>query len=153
MEKQQAYLKIQSYCAYQERCSLEAYQKLQTYDISESDCREILAQLVAEEYINDARFAKAYLLGKLRKQWGLQRIRRELQQRQIPTDIIEQVVDEVYDEQAYTDQLLRTLEKKKPTIKAANNYELSQKLAAFAYQKGFEMDAIRAAIKQLLANN
>ena len=52
------------------------------------------------------------------------------------------MLDEI-DEKEYLDVLRPLLKQKRKSIRAANDYELNQKLARFALSRGFTFDLIR----------
>ncbi len=69
--QKQALIKAESYCAYQERCQQEVRDKLYSWGLHEVQVENVIAELIASNFINEERFAKAYAGGKFRiKKWG-----------------------------------------------------------------------------------
>ena len=67
--------KIKSYCAYQERSHQQVRYKLIELEVYGDDLEEMLSILIAENYLNEERFARSLARGKFRfKQWGRQKI-------------------------------------------------------------------------------
>jgi regulatory protein len=63
--------KIYHYCAYQERSHQEVKNKLHELELSPSEIEEMISHLITEGYLNEERFAKAFVGGKFRvKNWG-----------------------------------------------------------------------------------
>ncbi|MEM9022951.1 MAG: hypothetical protein AAGB22_04370, partial [Bacteroidota bacterium] len=56
--------KLQSYCAYQERCRKEVFDRLREWRITGERAEEIVDQLEAENFVDEARFAQAFVQGK-----------------------------------------------------------------------------------------
>ena len=68
-----------------------------------------------------------------------------LWQKHIDEDIRQQVLDEVDDDE-YLSVLKPLLQQKRRSTKAANDYELNQKLVRFAVSRGFTFDIIRQCL-------
>ena len=98
--KQAALLKMQKYCAYQERCHQEVIRKLYELKIYGDDQDEILASLVTDGYLNEERFARSYARGKFRiNQWGRVKIKQGLKQKQVSDYCIEAGMQEISEEE------------------------------------------------------
>lgn len=71
LDKKTAQLKLANFCAYQERSQQEVREKLLKMGISADDTEDVIAFLIAENFLNEERFAIAYAGGKFRvKHWG-----------------------------------------------------------------------------------
>ncbi len=68
-----------------------------------------------------------------------------LWQKHIDDDIRQRVLDEVEDDE-YLAVLRPLLKQKRRSTKAANDYELNQKLVRFALSRGFTFDIIRQCL-------
>ena len=140
--------KMAKHCAYQERCEKDVLDKLKTYDLSESDRREIFKYLCINRFVNNERFAKAFVRGKINQSgWGLNKIRFHLIQKGIDKTIIDEAL-QAFDEEGYRQRLIEVLQSKAKTVKAANDYEKKRKLAAFAIQRGFEAPLVWEVLKE-----
>ena len=141
--------KMAKYCAYQERCVKEVRDKLKTFDIAEEEKSKILDYLLDNRFVNDERYAKAFVRGKVNQSgWGVNKIRFHLIQKGIDKNIIEEALGQT-DEEAYRQRLIEILETKSKTVKAANDFEKKRKLAAYAMQKGFEGSLVWETLKDL----
>ena len=140
--------KMAKFCAYQERCVKDVKDKLKTYDIAEKEKNIILEYLLDNRFVNDERFAKSFVRGKVNQSgWGVNKIRFHLIQKGIDKDIIEEALGQT-DEEAYRQRLIEILKAKAKTVKAASDYEKKRKLAAYAMQKGFEGSLIWEVLKE-----
>ena len=140
--------KMAKYCAYQERCVKDVKDKLKTYDIAEKEKNIILEYLLDNRFVNDERFAKSFVRGKVNQSgWGVNKIRFHLIQKGIDKDIIEEALGQT-DEETYRRRLIEILKAKAKTVKAASDYEKKRKLAAYAMQKGFEGSLIWEVLKE-----
>ena len=130
--------KMAKYCAYQERCVKDVTDKLKTFEISSKDRKEILNYLIDNRFVNNERFAKAFVRGKINQSgWGLNKIRFHLMQKGIDKALIDEAL-QAFDAEVYRQRLIEVLKTKAKTVKAANDFEKNRKLAAYAIQKGFE---------------
>jgi len=76
--------KAATYCAYQERCHQEVERKLVAWNIDPEIHDEILSDLIQQNFLNEERYAKAYVSGKVNiKKWGRYKIKLELKSRQV----------------------------------------------------------------------
>ena len=141
--------KMAKYCAYQERCVKDVRDKLKTYDISQEDRDKILDYLLDNRFVNDERFAKSFVRGKINQSgWGLNKIRFHLVQKGIAKELIDEALEQT-DEAVYRQRLIDILKTKSKTVKAANDFEKKRKLAAYAMQKGFEGSLVWEVLKEL----
>ena len=115
--------KMAKYCAYQERCVKEVRDKLKTFDIAEEEKTKILDYLLDNRFVNDERYAKAFVRGKVNQSgWGVNKIRFHLIQKGIDKDIIDEALGQT-DEEVYRQRLIEILKTKAKTIKAASDFE------------------------------
>lgn len=153
LTKQQGLQKMQKYCAYQDRCHKEVRSKLLELGIYGDDLEEIMVDLIEENFLNEERFARSYARGKFRfKCWGRIKITQELKRRMISDYLIRKAMEEI-PEADYQRELYQFLERKLPLIKAKNDFERRQKLAAYAQRRGFESEYIWATVKELVDGN
>ena len=130
--------KMAKYCAYQERCVKDVRDKLKTFDLPQKEKDKIIDYLVDNRFVNDERFARSFVRGKINQSgWGLNKIRFHLIQKGIAKDIIDEALGQT-DEETYRQRLIDILKTKSKTVKAENDFERKRKLAAYAMQKGFE---------------
>lgn len=141
--------KMAKYCAYQERCTKDVSDKLKTFDISEESKKEILDYLIDNRFVDDERFAKAFVRGKINQSgWGVNKIRFQLIQKGINKELIDDALEE-FDQDVYREKLIAILKAKAKTVKADNDFQKRQKLAAYAMQKGFETSLVWEVLKDL----
>ena len=140
--------KMAKYCAYQERCVKDVTEKPKTFELTQKEKDEILDYLIDNRFVNNTRFAQAFVKGKINQSgWGLNKIRFHLAQKGIDKAIIDEAL-QTYDEETYRQRLLDILKSKAKTVKAENDFEKNRKLAAYAMQKGFEANLVWEVIKE-----
>ena len=141
--------KMAKYCAYQERCVKDVREKLKTFDIPQAEKDKIFDYLLDNRFVNDERFAKSFVRGKINQSgWGLNKIRFHLVQKGIAKEIIDEALEQT-DEEVYRQRLIDILRVKAKSVKAETEFEKKRKLAAFAMQKGFEGSLVWEVLKDL----
>ena len=140
--------KMAKYCAYQERCVKDVTDKLKSFDIPQESKDEILEYLLDNRFVDNERFAKAFVRGKVNQScWGVNKIRFHLMQKGIDKELIDEALVQT-DEEVYRQRLIDILKTKSKTVKAASDYEKKRKLAAYAMQKGFEGPLVWEVVKE-----
>ncbi len=148
-EQQSAFLKASAICSRSETCTSDIHEKLKKWGIDEDDSLAVINQLKEENYIDDERFARAYIKDKFRfNQWGRQKIAYMLHSKKISKEIQEAAFEEIEDD-SYSDKLLKLLTDKEKTIKAKDQYDKRNKLMRFAMGRGFESGKIYAVLKEM----
>ena len=141
--------KMAKYCAYQERCVKDVKDKLKSFDLPEKEKTKILDYLLDNRFVDNERFAKAFVRGKVNQSgWGVNKIRFHLMQKGIDKELIDEALGQP-DEEVYRQRLIDILKTKSKTVKAASDYEKKRKLAAYAMQKGFEGPLVWEVLKVL----
>ena len=144
--EQEAYLQLAALCAQAEHCQQEMRDKMRRWEFDETAQNRIIARLVKERYIDDERYARAFVKDKIRyNKWGRRKVQLALWLKHIDADIQQRVLDEI-DEKEYLDVLRPLLKQKRKSIKAESDYELNQKLVRFALGRGFGFDIIRQCL-------
>ncbi len=142
----EAYLALAALCAQAEHCQYEMLEKMRRWEVPEEAQARVMAKLIKERYVDDERYAEAFVKDKIRyNKWGRRKVEQGLWQKRIDEDIRKRVLDDVDDEE-YLKVLRPLLKQKRKTIKAQNDYELNQKLMRFALGRGFTFDIIRQCI-------
>jgi regulatory protein len=137
---QQAKPKIEHYCNYQERCHQEVTDKLYAYGLNTDDVNFLLGHLVRGGFLNEERFSKAFAGGKFRqKQWGRNKIKRELKIRKVSDFCIKKGLKEI-DEDEYMKTLQRLAEKYNRTLKDKLPFIREQKTLKHLVAKGYEYE-------------
>lgn len=144
--EQEAYLQLAAVCAQAEHCPQEMRDKMTRWGVDPEAQERVVARLVKERYIDEERYARAFVKDKIRYQkWGRRKVQQGLWQKRIPDEIQQQVLSEM-DDEAYLSILRPLLKQKRKTTKAQSDYELNQKLVRFALGRGFTFDIIRQCL-------
>jgi regulatory protein len=144
--EQDAYLQLAALCAQAEHCQQEMRDKMKRWGIDAATQDRIVARLIKERYVDDERYARAFVKDKIRyNKWGRRKVQQGLWLKHIDDDIQERVLGEV-DDSEYLAVLRPLLKQKVRSIRAENDYERTQKLVRFALGRGFTFDIIRQCL-------
>jgi regulatory protein len=117
--------------------------KMKRWGVEPDAQDRVVARLIKERYIDNERYARAFVKDKIRyNKWGRRKVMQALWMKRIDDDIQHRVLDEI-DDKEYIDVLIPLLKQKRKTIKAKSDYELNQKLVRFALGRGFDFGIIR----------
>lgn len=149
-DRKTAKLKAADFCAYQERSQQEVRDKLYSYGLHQQDVEEVLTELIVEGFINEERFAKAFIGGKFRiKKWGRQKILQQLKPHKLSDYCIKKGLEEI-DPEEYWQALIGQAQKKYQQLSGHSEYIKKGKLSQYLYGRGFESDLIRQAVDQIV---
>jgi regulatory protein len=149
----EAVVALERLCAYQDRYVKELRLKLQEFKVEPVDAEVILKYLVDENFVNDARYADAYVRGKIRSNhWGAVKIRLALLTKGIAEKWIDAALENFPKEEYYT--ILRDLaQRKQETLTDESEFEQRQKISATLYRAGFETDLVLEVVNELFTPN
>ena len=152
LSKEQILQKIRSWCAYQERSQQEVRMKLLQYQLHVAEREEIIATLIEETFLNEERFAKAFVRGKFRiKHWGLAKIKLELKKHNISDHVLQKAIKEIEADE-YGKALDKLIEKKIRSLEPMNEFQKRAALFRYLYSKGYESDLIQKRIEAIKNN-
>lgn len=136
---EEAKTKLESYCAYQERCHKEVQKKLKELRMIPEAVDQIIQHLIQENYLNETRFAQAFARGKFKnKSWGKNRITRELKLREISSFNIKIALKEIT-EHDYLSSFEALVEKRLTQLNSEKNLQKKKKkLVDYLFYRGWE---------------
>jgi regulatory protein len=134
--------KSEAFCAYQERCSAEVIEKLVRMGAQDGEILIVLNALIENKFLDDARFAAAYAVGKLRiKHWGINKIKQGLQLKKLDPALIQDSLQKMYDQENYFGILQQIADRKwRELAKEKDPWTRKQKLFRFLASRGFKYD-------------
>lgn len=138
--------KLAARCSVSEQCLSDIEAKLSRYDLTEEEHTRILRHLVEEKYVDDRRYAEAYVKDKYRfNKWGRIKIAQGLRMKGIDNETIKSAMEAI-DEEEYMNILRDLIKAKRKSTRGASEYEINGKLIRFATGRGFEFAAIRECL-------
>ena len=147
--KEQAIQRIRHYCAYQERAQQEVRDKLYELGMTKDEVEEIMSDLIAENFLNEERFAVQFAGGHFRiKGWGKVKIQHALQQKRVSSYNIK-IGLKAIDGDAYLKTLEQLATKKWNSLKGERGLSRMAKTYAFLQQRGFEPILYQPIVQKL----
>ncbi|NNF36612.1 MAG: RecX family transcriptional regulator [Saprospiraceae bacterium] len=142
--------KMRRYCAYRERSHKEVRYKLVEMKVYGMDLERIMTQLIEEDFLNELRYARAYVSGKFRmNKWGRNKILLGLKQQSISPYCIKKAMEEI-DAVEYNAVLYQLLEKKIRQYSKDDVYSKRNKLIKYALGRGYNMNEMMSHIEALI---
>lgn len=133
---------LERLCARAEKCESDARRLMRGWGVAAADAERVVTQLVAARFIDDGRYASAFVREKLSLSgWGLYKIRAALQRKGIAREHIEAALAAA-DGTDMGERLRERLERKLRTIRAATPYERKNKLIRYGLSLGYEYDTV-----------
>lgn len=138
MINQEVLLKLEHFCAYQERCHAEVVTKLYSLKITPDEIDAVIVRLIETNFLNETRFACSFARGKHRiKHWGKIRITNELKMRQISAFNIALALKEISAEE-YETTFEALSEKCWNSIQEKNTLKKRKKFCDYMLRRGYE---------------
>ena len=149
MAKEQALQKLRHYCRYQERCQTEARNKLFELGINKNEHDELILELARENYLNEERFAQAFVIGKFKiKEWGRKKIRYALKEKRVEHDVIERALEKI-NVNDYLESLQKLAKEKYESLKDEQYLVRKKRTMDYLMQKGYEEGLIKSSLDVL----
>jgi regulatory protein len=152
MEKEKVLPYLQNLCAKREYCRSEILKKAETaLEGDRQAAQEMLDSLVADRFVDDARYAAAFarerssLTG-----WGPEKIRYALMMKGISKADIAAALEEV-DQDAAEAKLLKLLTAKRNALQG--DPFIKFKLIKYALSRGYRYDDVGPAVESILSEN
>ncbi len=142
---------LANFCVYQERCYQDIEKKLATYNIIPQVKEEIILYLLQNNFLNEERFAKNWVSGKINKKWGKRKIEYQLRMKGISERNIQLALATI-DNEIYKNTLLAIAIKKTEMLKEESNYKKKIKLTKYLQSKGFETELIFEVVQQVISS-
>ena len=141
--------KAMAQCSYREFCCDEIRNKLSLWGVDNSDSEKIIVILVSENFINEPRYAAAFVSDKFKyNKWGKVKIAAHLRAKKLPTDIIKSALDSI-DNELYSKLLRGLIEGHRKSFKAKNQYDLKANLLQYGLSKGFESNLVYDILNEI----
>ncbi|MDR1672429.1 MAG: RecX family transcriptional regulator [Bacteroidales bacterium] len=134
-------------CSRKEYGSSEMLKKILSWGCPPDDAPSVINELVANKYLDDCRYATAYVNDRFRfGKWGRAKIGYMLRMQGIEESVIRNALESI-DADEYLRCLKEELRKKRNSIKTAQPAEMQAKLFRFAASRGFETEVIYRALQ------
>lgn len=150
---EQALRSLMNLCVKAERSEFDVRRLLERWGIAVEERQRIVDTLVRERFVDDRRYAEAYVREKVRfSGWGRFKIRAALRAKRIDESIIEEVLGQV-DGASMREKLEHRLQMKMARTKARDEYDLRGKLLRYGAGLGFDTDTVLEVVEYLMAES
>lgn len=151
MDEEEMLHRMAAYCSSAERCEQDVRQKLMKAELDSEAVARIMNRLRQEKFIDETRFARAFVNDKFRfNRWGKYKIRCELLRKGISEERIELALASSLASDEYEQALMELLKAKMKSVKAKDDRDRYYKLLRFALGRGFLPAEAGACLKRLL---
>lgn len=154
-DQKAAYQKITRFCAWQERAPEEVRRKLEKLQLENTAIEELVDLLIDEGFLDEERFARFFTGGKFRlKRWGKIKIAMHLRQKGIREAMVEKILDEEIDANAYYDVIKEEALKKERELKEElTALDKKAKVIRFLQSRGYENELAFKAYDEVSGPN
>ena len=126
------------YCSGAEHCSQEVRALLERHNAEKEDIERIIGHLVKEGYVDELRYARAFVHDKVRfAKWGRLKIAQALWQKRIPQDIADEALSSIDDDE-YMAAIRDVVKARYRSVKGATEYERRMKTMKSVCSRGYE---------------
>lgn len=147
---EQALNSLMRQCAKAERSSGDAKRLMYRWRIAPQDQAKILAKLVDQRFIDDRRYAEAFVREKLNLSgWGEYKIRTTLASKGVAKTIVDDVLADL-DPGRMSERLREALKKKIRLVKESDPYKLRTKIIRYGISLGYQCDTVIETANELL---
>jgi len=134
--------KAMSQCSQREICCSEIESRLELWGLQKSDCQKIIDILIKENFLNEERYASAFVKDKFNhNKWGKIKITSHLRAKKISSGTIHSALESI-DYDLYKIRLKEMINNHRRLLKAKNQYEMKAKLLRFGLSRGFESSLV-----------
>lgn len=143
MTESEGKTRAEAYCSAAEHCRSEVRAMLERHSTEKPDIESIINNLVKEGFIDESRYARAFVHDKVRfAKWGRVKIAQALWQKRIPQDITDAALESIDDDE-YLAALRDMVKAKFRTVKGATEYERKMKTMRSVCSRGYEPALVR----------
>lgn len=148
---EQALNALMRLCSKAEKSSGDALRLMYTWGVPMAERQGVLQKLIELRFIDDARYAEAYTREKSAiAGWGARKIAQHLYQKGVAKEIVERTLATLQGDDQRA-MLEKRLQRKLPSVKATNDYELRGKLLRYALGLGYDYDMVISVIDNVVS--
>ena len=150
---EEALSSLMSVCARREYCTADARRLMTRWGVAASEQERVIERLQRERFIDDGRYADAFVREKLKlSSWGERKITSTLRAKRIPSELIAEALERHSSREQNVDRLTTALTRKLRTVRYKDIYDLRAKLMRYGAGLGHDFDAVAECINHLLKN-
>lgn len=145
---EQALASLMRLCAKAERSSGDALRLMRGWGVADADARRVLDRLIADRFIDDRRYAEAFVREKMSLSgWGRYKIGAALRAKGIPQALVTEAMAQT-DGTDMGERLTEILLRRMRTLKAAAPFDARAKLMRYALSQGYDYETVRDCVER-----
>ncbi len=145
---EQALASLMRLCAKAERSSGDALRLMRGWGVADADARRILDRLIADRFVDDRRYAEAFVREKMNLSgWGRYKIGAALRAKGIPPALVAEAMSQT-DGTDMRERLSELLLRRMRTLKAASAFDARAKLMRYALSQGYDFETARECVER-----
>jgi len=134
--------RLEELCMRSEQCTADARRKLWMWQLPAEKADEIIDSLIERKFIDDSRFARAFVSDRYRfAGWGRAKLRAALIAKQMSRPIIDGAL-EVIDPKTYQMAAFNAMRSKLRSIDRTDMRRCRERLLRFGISRGYETDLV-----------
>ncbi len=146
----QAYVALARLCARAEKSSGDARRLMRTWGVPESEREGVLQRLLRERFIDDSRYASAFVRDKIALSgWGPYKIRTALAAKGVAREVIDEALGEC-DRTKMDSRLEQMLQRKLGSLREGTPYERRAKLMRYGLSLGYDYSTVADRVEELI---
>ncbi len=141
--------KAYRYATYKPRTERQVRDHLAKLEVTDEESEDVLAWLAEFRLIDDVDYARRFVeAAKERKPLSPSDAKRKLKMKGVPDDVIDQVLEDAYDEEVVVDAARRVAEKKMRMLKG-DARERKRKLTQFLQYRGYTWSVVKRVVEEM----
>ncbi len=147
---EQALSSLMRQCARAEKSSGDALRLMSRWGVAHGEQAAILERLITDKFIDDRRFAEAYVREKLNLSgWGVRKIAASLRAKGISQSISEEALSDL-DRSSMEQRLGAKIERKAKSVKYKDKYDFKSKLIRYGISLGYDYSMVLDAVSNII---
>ncbi len=139
-------------CAKKEYCQQDIFKKLMQWGTSLHEANQIISDLISLNFVNEERFAKAYVHDKISlSSWSIAKITLELKRKNISSYSISKAL-QIVDVEIQRQKIIRLIRKKNELLIHQPLTTRKLKITQYMLRKGYSWEDIQIIVDEITAN-
>ena len=148
-EKKRAKDRALNFLSYRDRSEKEIRTKLKDVGYEENIIDWVIGELQRLKFLDDQRFAQSYAQTQMiTRPMGEYFLKRELKQKGIDTELIEQTVEKIYEEKDQMSVALELAQQRKKRYSNIDEMKAKKRVSDFLLRRGFSWDVVSEVLEQ-----
>ena len=148
-EKKRAKDRALNFLSYRDRSEKEIRTKLKDVGYQEDIIDWVIGELQRLKFLDDQRFAQSYAQTQMiTRPMGEYFLKRELKQKGLDADLIEQTVEKVYEEKDQLSIALELAQQRKKRYSDIDEMKAKKRMSDFLLRRGFSWDVVSEVLEQ-----